>query len=135
MKKLLAIVLALVFCFSLAACGDDNSAIVEYVEENEEDLIASYESAFTAGAQGQLTCKSSVEVEGMGFIVTIKINELEDVDDETKEMLQEMYAVMEDALEPSLEPMQEEIPDLEYFELVICEKDGDEIATLTIGEK
>ena len=134
MKKLLAIVLAVVFCFSLAACGEeDNSAIVEYVEENEDALIQSLGASF-AQSSG-MTCDASVEVEGMGFIVTVKINELDDLDDETKEMMQEAYNALGEGFEPMLEPMQEELPELEYFEIVVCEKDGDEIATMTIGEK
>lgn len=135
MKKLLAIMLALVLCFSLAACGSDNSAIVDYVEENEEELVSSFEAAFTMGAGGMLTCDSSVEVEGMGFIITIKINELEDLDADTKAQIKEGIEATGSGYDSLIEQMQEELPDLEYFELVICEKDGDEIATVTVGEK
>lgn len=135
MKKLLAIMLALVLCFSLAACGSDNSAIVDYVEENEEELVSSFESAFTMGAGGMLTCDSSIKVEGMGFIITIKINELEDLDADTKAQIKEGFEATGSGYDSLIEQMQEELPDLEYFELVVCEKDGDEIATITVGEK
>ena len=44
MKKLLAIVLCLVFCLSLVACGgntaSDSAKVAKYVNENKEELVS-----------------------------------------------------------------------------------------------
>ena len=137
MKKLLAILLVLVFCFSLVACGGGNTAanakIVEYVEKNEDELIDSMEQAF-AKSSG-MTCDSSIKVEGMGFIIKININELEDVDSSIKAQLQSTYDSMSSTFEPLLEQMQTELAELEYFEIDVCDKNGDLLATVVAGDK
>ena len=137
MKKLLAILLVLVFCFSLVACGGGNTAanakIVEYVEKNEDELIDSMEQAF-AKSSG-MTCDSSMKVEGMGFIIKININELEDVDSSIKAQLQSTYDSMSSTFEPLLEQMQTELAELEYFEIDVCDKNGDLLATVVAGDK
>ena len=137
MKKLLAILLVLVFCFSLVACGGgeaaSNAKIAEYIEKNEDDLIEGFESSF-ASSSG-MTCSSSIKVEGMGFIIKININELENVESSIKAQLQSTYDSMDSTFEPLLEQMQEELPELEYFEIDVCDKNGDLLATVIAGDK
>lgn len=137
MKKLLAILLVLVFCFSLVACGGGNTAanakIVEYVEKNEDELIDSMEQAF-AKSSG-MTCTSSIKVEDMGFIIQININELDNLDDSTKAQIQTTYDNMSSQFSSMLSGAQTELPELEYMEILVCERDGDKIANIVMGNK
>lgn len=143
MKKIIALVLALVMAMSLVACGGntakeetpaaDNAAIVTYVEDNKAELISSMEEAFATSSG--MTCTSDIKVEGMGFVITLNINELDDVDEATKQLLQDTFSTMEDTFDMLVESMQEEIPDIEYFQVVINEVDGDELVTITAGDK
>ena len=165
MKKLLSISLILVLALALSACcclniptedvpsidsiikdnpisaipeqimpsEADNSAIEEYVEANRDLLISSMESSF-AGSSG-MTCSSDIYVEGMGFVIVLNINELDDLDEEYKQMMQEIYDGMDATFEEALTTFQTELADLEYFEVQVCEADGDLIATILAGEK
>ncbi len=139
MKKVFAIFLVLIMICSFAACGnkgnantDDgrNPAIVAYMEKNSDELIEGMEASF-AGSSG-MTCKSSWAVDGNDIILTIKINELDDLDDDTKDLMQETFDSMDAAFDPALESIQKEVPEVESLTLKVCEKDGDVIATIVI---
>lgn len=140
MKKIIALVLALVLSLSLVACGGgsepakvDNAKIATYVNANKADLLATMEESFATSSG--MTCTSDIKVEGMGYVVTININELDEVDAATKELLQETYDSMDSLFEAALDEMQTELPELEYFEVLVCEVDGDLLATVTAGNK
>ena len=137
MKKALSLILVLVMICSFAACGnknnstpDKNPAIVEFLEKNGDDFIAAMESSFATSSG--MTCESDVEVIGNGFVVSIKINELQDVPEETKELMQDTYDSMSSMFDGALEEMQKELPELEYWTIKVCEKDGDVLATIRI---
>lgn len=135
MKKLVALALTLIFCLSLVACGGGakNAAIVDYVENNKSTLISSMESSFATSSG--MTCKSDIYVEDMGFVIKINVNELDNIDDATKAQLQSTYDSMDSTFETMLTTMQKEVPEIEYFELQLCEKDGDLLATILAGNK
>ena len=115
---------------SSASKNDKTDAIEEYVEENRTALIAELEQSLSDSG---LTCKTDIEAVGAGFVVYININELEDVDDDTKAGLQEVYNTMQDTFELLLETMQKELPELEYFTYVVGDKNGEVLATITAG--
>ncbi len=136
MKRILVFAMAMVLCLSLIACGGkdaDNAAIVEYVEKNEDAILSSFESSFASAAG--MTCSSSIKVEGMGFIITVKINELDNIDSATKKAMQDAYDSMDATFDESLEMMKTDLPELEYYQVIVCEKDGDKLATVTAGNK
>lgn len=138
MKKLIAATLVVLMVFTLVACGGTSTSnadqqatreIEEYIEKNRSTLISSMESSF-ASSSG-MTCSSSIEVEGRGFIVSININELDDVDDSVKSQMQSIYDAMQGTFDGMLKDLQAEVPVLEYFKILVCEKDGDVIATIS----
>ena len=141
MKKIIAIVLALVLSLSLVACGGssepaktaENAAIAAYVEANKADLIAEMEESFATSSG--LTCTSDIKVEGMGFVITMNINEMDNVDAATKDLLQETFDSMQGSFDLLIESMQSEVPGIEYFQVVINEVDGDHLVTITAGDK
>ena len=152
MKKLVAALLALVMALSLAACGSKSetkitpatesqapvtepqqSAVALFAERNGAMLLSMMEESF-AGSSG-MTCTSDIKVEGMGFIISININELENIDDATKTLMQETYDAMGDIFTQSLSLFQQDLPTLEYYQVQVCEKDGDLLATITAGNK
>ena len=139
MKKLIALMLALVLALGLIACGNvggekeptkdpAQEKIEKYVEENKSELLESMESSFATSSG--MTCTSTIKVEGRGFVMQININEMENIDAETKALLQEIYDGMGDVFKGALEQMQSELPELEYFKVLVCEKDGDVLATI-----
>ena len=82
-----------------------------------------------------MTCTSDIKVEGMGFVISININELDEIDDATKAVLQQTYDAMGDTFNASLDTMKTELASLEYYQVLVCEKDGDVLATITAGNK
>ena len=138
MKKLIALFLVLALTLSLTACslgGESKPAvdpaeqkIAEYVEKNKEALLAGMEASFATSSG--MTCTSSIKAEGRGFVIQLNINELEDVPEEDKALLQSIYDGMGENFKSSLKTMQTEIPEIEYYKVLVCEKDGDVLATI-----
>ena len=143
MKRALALILALVLCLALVACGNEekeeagnptnaaNSKIVEFMRENGDEFVESLESGF---ATSGMTCKSSYKVVGNGLEVTICINELNNVDSATKKAMQDAYTAMASTFEQALKMFQQEVPELKSMTLRICEKDGDLLADVKVGK-
>lgn len=133
MKRVLSIALVLIMCFALVACSESaNDKVKEYIDENREEILDSMEESF-AHSSG-MTCTSSIKVVDAGFIVNININELDDVPEETKEQMQDAYDSLGNTFEGMLEDMQEELPELEYFTIKVCDKDGEVLATIGAGK-
>ena len=133
MKKLLAIVMALVLVFSLSACfGGSENKVQTYVDAHRDELLNTFESSFATSSG--MTCTSDITVEGNGFIISININELNDVADDIKTAMQDAYDGMDSTFEGALKDMQTELPELEYFTIRVCEADGDLIATIHAGK-
>ena len=157
MKKVLALMFALLMVMSFAACGknsDDkaegntatpDSAVVttavvesqpskvqEYVDTKGEELVASMEQAF-ASSSG-LTCKSTIEAVGNGFVINININELSGITEEQKAQLQEAYDAMDAQFEENFKTMQSGLPELEYMTVNVCDKDGNFLAAVKAGD-
>ena len=82
-----------------------------------------------------MTCTSSIKVSGMGFVISLNINELDNIDSATKATLQSTYDSMGANFDTLLDQMQTELPELEYYEIRVCEKDGDLLATVVAGNK
>ena len=82
-----------------------------------------------------MTCTSSIYVEGMGFVIVLNINELDNVDDAAKQQMQSSYDAMDATFESALTTFQIALPELEYYEVQVCEVDGDLLATILAGEK
>ncbi len=136
MKKTLAILLAITMVFALVACtGNGKSAAAEkvatFVEENKDVLLSTMEESFATSSG--MTCTSSIKAEDCGFVIHININDFEDVSDEIKVAMQGAYDALDETFEKALDEMQTELPELEYFKILVCEKDGDEIATIHAG--
>ncbi len=137
MKKLLALLLAIVMVFTLVACTggveSDPAAekIAQYVADNETELLSTMEESFATSSG--MTCTSSIEAVGKGFVINININELDEVGDEYRTAMQGAYDAFGDTFDSLLVEMQEELPELEYYEIRVCEVDGDLIATIKAG--
>ena len=81
-----------------------------------------------------MTCTSDIEVVGSGIVISIKINELEDLPKETKDMMQDVYDAMNPVFEQSLTELQKEVPEVTALTIRVCEKDGDEVAVIKAGK-
>lgn len=132
MKKLSAILLVIVMLLTLVACGKDepNPAIVAYMNKNGDAMISSMEQGFSQSSG--MTCKANYEVIGNGIVINLNINELDNVDSETKAQMQTMCDALGGSLKLLLPSMQAEIPELEYFTMNICEVDGEVVASITV---
>ena len=133
MKKIVSLMLCALMVFAVVACSSSASAkIEEYVESNKSELLSEMEKSFATSSG--MTCTSDISVEGNGFIIRININELDNVDSAIKDQMQDAYDTMDSTFDLALTEMQKEIPELEYYEVVVCEKDGDELATIHAGK-
>lgn len=134
MKKVLSLILVAVLCLSLVACGDSSaeSKVASYVNKYGDDFRAGMEETF-AGTSG-MTCRSSIKAVGTGIVVDMIINELEDVSQDVKDAMQDAYDSMDSEFEAILETIQEEVPEVTYLKINVCEKDGDVMATMKAGK-
>lgn len=134
MKKLLAIVLALVFCFSLAACGSDQTPVEEYVEENREALEKELASAVSATG---MDMEMEIEADGYGVIIKVETSMFDEFDDEAREEYQDTMEkqVEAGALDAVLEGVQKDVPETEYVEYKFYDSNGDIVVEFVIGEK
>ena len=139
MKKVLSLILVAVLCLSLVACGGKkqessgpNAAVVEFVNENKSELLESMEESFATSSG--MTCKSDIEVIGSGIVISININELDNIPKETKDFMQETYDAMSGTFEGMLSDLQKEIPEVTFMQINVCEKDGDVLATIKAGK-
>lgn len=139
MKRVFALLLALVLVFALAACGGKEKAdapaavatsnkVAEYVQANKAALLAEMEESFATSSG--MTCTSSITTEGNGIVISININELDNVDQEIKDQMQDAYDQMNGVFVESLKLMQQEVPEIESMKIKVCEKDGDVLATI-----
>ena len=81
-----------------------------------------------------MTCKSTIEAVGSGIVISININELEDVPQETKDAMQSAYDQMNSTFEGLLQQLQQEAPEVTYLKISVCEKDGDVLAVIQAGK-
>lgn len=143
MKKLFAILLALTMVLSLAACGGSkdsdkggsapaNSAVEKYVEENKSVLISDMEQSFATSSG--MTCKSSVKVVGNGFVITLKLDGVDGIDSSAKKQMQDAYDQMSSIFDMALAEFQKDCPEIEYYQVDVCEEDGDKLATIRSGK-
>ena len=139
MKKVLSLILVAVLCLSLVACGGKkqegsgpNAAVVEFVNENKSELLESMEESFATSSG--MTCTSDIEVIGSGIVISININEFDNIPKETKDLMQEVYDAMSGTFEGMLSDLQKEIPEVTFMQINVGEKDGDVLATIKAGK-
>ena len=136
MKKLLAIVLCLVFCLSLVACGgntaSDSAKVAKYVNENKEELVSAMESSFSASSA--MGCEVDVKAVGNGMVIDVNIAGFNDIPDEQKELLQSTYDAMSSTFDTMLEDLKAEVPEFGYITINVNEDDGDNLATINAGK-
>ncbi|MBQ9769610.1 MAG: DUF4854 domain-containing protein [Clostridia bacterium] len=136
MKKLLAIVLCLVFCLSLVACGgntaSDSAKVAKYVNENKDELVSAMESSFSASSS--MGCEVDVNAVGNGMVIDVNIAGFDNIPDEQKELLQSTYDAMSSTFETMLDNLQSEVPEFGYITINVNEEDGDNLATINAGK-
>lgn len=134
MKKVLSLVLVVLMSLAFVSCGgsSDADAVAAYVDANRAEILSGFEEGFSASG---MTCNSSIAAEGTGFVVNVNINELNNVDSATADLMQQSYDALDSTFEGMLEDMKKELPELTYFVFNICDADGDTIATIQAGNK
>lgn len=130
MKKLFAIILVVVLCLGVTACG--LISVETYVEANRDELIETVESAMSSSG---ITCEADVRADGNALIIDINIDGINNLTQSDKDMLQDTYDSNMAGFDASFEQMKEGLPSLESATWNICEEDGDVIAVVETGEK
>ena len=111
--------------------ADDLAILSAWLDLNKSALKSSMEESFATSAG--MTCTSDIELVGTGLVITININELENVPQETKDQLQATYNTMGADFDALLQQLQADIPQLTYMTIVIGDKNGDVLASITSG--
>ena len=126
MKKIIVAFIALVMILGLVACNlTAEDKVASYVDDAEEKLEEMFRGSGIA---------VNVEAEGCGIIVDLKISALNDISSSQKSELQSYYNSMDGTFEMLLDEMQEEVSELEYMVVNVCESDGDLAARGEIGK-
>ena len=155
MKKVIALVLVLTLCMALAACSlflsNESStpkktftlpvettdpavaALNAWLKNNRDSLLSSMEESFATSSG--MTCTSNIEVIGSGFVITLNINELENIPQETKDQMQAIYDSMGESFDSMLAQLQLELSQITYFTIIVGDKNGDVLSTITAGEQ
>ena len=107
----------------------DAEKVADYVALKGTTIISMFESGFTSSG---MSCTSTIEAVDTGIVLKICINDLVDIPEEQKTMLQNTFDQSAAALSGNFAPIQAEIPELTYVKFDFCEKDGDLLATFTI---
>ncbi len=141
MKKSTALLLALIILFTFAACGssdkDDEPTvdavadeIEEYIEANGDKLIEIYESLNSTIVTliTPLNCTATIEAKDRGFILKYKT----DIDTSSETLdsilnLLKSFGYDENSAESIPDEIKNELPNLEYFRVLLCDKDGDSV--------
>lgn len=137
LKKVISLVVLFVMALCLTACSAPQQTpadkVASYVKNSGDALSDSFEQLFAASSD--MTCVSSVKAEGTGIVIDVKINELDNMTQEQKDLMQKTYDDMGDRFDGSLVSIQRQLPEMTYMTVHVCEKDGDVIATIQMGEK
>ena len=112
--------------------ADDLAILNAWLLLNKSTLQRSMEQSFATSAG--MTCTSDIELVGTGLVITININELADVSQETKDQLQTGYNSLSAEFEGLLAQLQTEIPQLTSLTIVVGDKDGNPLASLSAGQ-
>lgn len=106
------------------------SAITEFVNgEGGQMFMEEFMVGFESSG---LTCTANIEAMGTGFVITICINELDDVSEEDKAAMQASYDEMAPLMGDAMEAMKAELEGLTYFCVNVCDVDGDFLASLYV---
>lgn len=142
--KILSVILALALVLSFAACNksedeDDNdkggkvevttagkTSVEEWVEEKGDELLDMLDSMY--GEQAEC----SISADGYAVTIDIKMFGINDVPDDQKEMMQEMFDEMAPEMKDAFAGYEDELPELEEFVFNVMEEDGDDLASFTI---
>ena len=100
------------------------------MNEQGQAFLDGLEQGFSSTSN--MTCNSTIEAKGNGIVVKMLINELENVSQSDKAAMQDTMPSMASDLKPALDTLKTIVPELQFMELHICEKDGDILASITV---
>ena len=143
MKKILALLLAVVMVVGLVACGNkdedkksgDNAApannpkIEAFVKEQGQAFVDGVAQGFSGSG---MTCKSSIEAKGEGVLVKIRIDGVDNISEEDKTAMQQNIDATGASLSSALATLKTAVPEIQFMELHLCEQDGDLLAKTTV---
>ena len=141
MKKVSALILAISMMFVLVACGEkpvsedpvEVNPVQEFFDLYGDEFLTSINDSF-ASAAGGLTCESNLEINGNHLTVNICIQGVDNIPDDVKKQMQDIYNGMSETFEATLTEMQTELPELEAVTYNVCEQDGDILAVIETGK-
>jgi len=139
MSKVFCLLLAAVLMFGLVACSEapveptvqNDPQLEKLIEEQGDAFIASFKEGFE-GSAGGLKCELTLEVSGTELIFDCRIQDIDNVPDDAKAQMQEIYDQSKEGLKAELMALKEEAPNLSKVLLNVCEEDGDILAVIDI---
>ena len=128
MKKLVAILLAVVLVLGLVACSKE-AKVEKFVKEHGQEFSDGVAQGFSSSG---MSCKATMEAKGDGIVVKICVDQFDDIDASTKAIAQANLNNTVSSLQPSLKAIQEKESAVQFMEVHLCEADGDLIAKVTV---
>ncbi len=132
MKKLLAIVLALVLCLSLVACvGGGKTKVEAYIEAN-QDVFSGLSSALSTSTG--MECSAEITAEGNGIIVSITFEDETATAFLNETVLSGLESTLQPTVDAQLESIQEDLAEAESLTYNIYDADGDLLLSVSSEE-
>ena len=139
-KRIGAFVLVIIMAFSFSACSgvkeqttdltQEKTELQKYVEEHGGEFIDSFKDGFEISG---LKCDATIEASGNILIMNVSMEELNDVPEDVKSVIQASLDESEASLAPSFAEIKKQVTSLEGVKVNFNEGDGDPIAVIEIN--
>ena len=116
----------------MARIGSDAQLVAEFVVQNRTLLTEKMETLFTTGTE-DMTCTSSIETKGTGFIINIHIPALNSASADIVDELKITMLGQKSRFDEALVSMQSGVPQLTYFTVNVCDGYGYVLFSMTSG--
>ena len=131
MSRILCVVLAFAMVLAFAACGKNgaaNSEVAKFVQENESELIATFEDAFEESSGLEADC--TVSAKGNSIAYKVCLDGIDNVPAEAKTQMQDAFDSIQGEFAAMLGDVKEELGSIESVIVDVCEEDGDFLASI-----
>ena len=140
-KKLICMLMAVIMMASFVACssegatkpvsesesGKNDAKLEAFIENEGQAFIDAFTKSFTQTSDG-MKCDTTIEVEGSTLVIDCAVEGMNNISDDVKAQLQDLYDQTGDIIKESFQPIKDAVPSLEAVIFNMREEDGDLLA-------